>query len=147
MKCRKKEKNLNRLELLEEFYKQIEHNKYCYSKDSLMEIPKEEFKEEWNTENEKLKILQEMIEEEKEIQRSGINGDIVYTIMDSHGAGLTSVYDISTAIEKAEEYKRKYIRSFNSAVIYIEVDVGGKSEIIYTAQGYPNYNVNNEKEE
>ena len=36
---------------------------------------------------------------------------------------------------------------YRSDRIYIEVDVGGKSEIIYTAQGYPNYNVNNEKEE
>ena len=34
-----------------------------------MEVPKKEFKEEWNIENEKLKILDEMIKEKKRYKK------------------------------------------------------------------------------
>ena len=58
-------KNLNRLELLEEMHDMAIHNKYCYSKDMLMNTPKKEYIDEWNKENEKLELIQELINEEK----------------------------------------------------------------------------------
>ncbi len=56
---------MNRLELLEEMHDMAIHNKYCYSKDILMNTPKEEYIDEWNKENEKLELIQELINEEK----------------------------------------------------------------------------------
>lgn len=58
-------KNLNRLGVLEELKTMSYHNKYCYSTDQLMTIPKPEYEEEWHKENERIEIIEELIEEEK----------------------------------------------------------------------------------
>lgn len=55
---------MNRLELLNQWLEMTNHNLYCYSKDFLMNEPKEEYKEEWKKEKEKSKLIKEFIEEE-----------------------------------------------------------------------------------
>jgi hypothetical protein len=56
---------LNRQELLQEFYDDISHNLYCYSADSLMTQSKSGYEMEWNKELEKLELIKELINEEK----------------------------------------------------------------------------------
>ena len=58
--------NLNRRQLLYQFYHEILHNVICYSEDALMTKPKAEYREQWYEEQEKLEIIQEIIEEENE---------------------------------------------------------------------------------
>ena len=56
---------MNRYELLDELYKETQHNLYCYSVNSLMEQPKDGYEEQWHNEQEKLELINELIQEEK----------------------------------------------------------------------------------
>ena len=56
---------MNRMQLLKEYYEQEQYNLLCYSKDYSTNIPKDNFIREWKNEKEKIKILQQMIIEEK----------------------------------------------------------------------------------
>lgn len=56
---------MNRLDLLNEINEEICYNLHCYSEDALMTKPKSGYEEQWNKENEKLEIIQELIDEEK----------------------------------------------------------------------------------
>lgn len=56
---------MNRQQLLEEFFSGITHNLSCYSEDSLMTKPKKEYEDSWYREKEKLEIIEELIQEEK----------------------------------------------------------------------------------
>ena len=56
---------MNRLELLNEINDEICYNIHCYSTDVLMTKPKLGYEEQWSKENEKLEIIQELIDEEK----------------------------------------------------------------------------------
>lgn len=57
---------MTRLEFLKELKEQIEYNIRCYSKDIILGLPKDEYKKEFSEENEKLIIVNKMIQEEKE---------------------------------------------------------------------------------
>lgn len=60
---------MTRLEFLKEIEEQIEHNIRCYSKDiAILGLPKEQYKKEFEEENEKLDIVKKMIQEEKKRQ-------------------------------------------------------------------------------
>lgn len=59
---------MNRYTLLKEFYDLTAHNLYCYSADSLMTRAKDGFEESWYKEKEKLELIEELIEDEKQIQ-------------------------------------------------------------------------------
>lgn len=56
---------MNRMQLLKEYYEQEQYNLLCYSKDYSTDIPKDNYIKEWKKEKEKIKILQQMIIEEK----------------------------------------------------------------------------------
>lgn len=56
---------MNRMQLLKEYYEQEQYNLLCYSKDYSTDISKDNYKKEWKTEKEKIKLLQEMIADEK----------------------------------------------------------------------------------
>lgn len=57
---------VTRLSLLLEIKQQINHNILAYSTNYLMNEPKEDFKNDWYLEKEKLKLIEQMIKEEKE---------------------------------------------------------------------------------
>ncbi len=57
---------ITRLSLLLEIKQQINHNILAYSTNYLMNDPKEDFKNDWYLEKEKLKLIEQMIKEEKE---------------------------------------------------------------------------------
>lgn len=56
---------MNRLQLFKEMYEMSTHNLLCYSKDYLMAKPKKCYIKEWKKEKEKVKLLKELIAEEK----------------------------------------------------------------------------------
>lgn len=54
---------MNKLQLLKEVYDQEVHNLMCYSKNYLMEEPKEQYKNEWAECKEKILLLEQIIDE------------------------------------------------------------------------------------
>ena len=61
---------MTRIELLEEMQKMTYHNLLCYSSNYMMNSAKSGYENEWNRENEKAKLLQEMITEEKKREKN-----------------------------------------------------------------------------
>lgn len=59
-------RNLTRLELFKEIYDMELYNALCYSKDFLMTEPKEQYVAQWKKVKEKVQLLNEIIEEEKQ---------------------------------------------------------------------------------
>lgn len=57
---------MTRLEFLQDIENMVNHNLLCYSKNYLMTEPKEQYKEQWQREQEKSKIVNQMIKEEKQ---------------------------------------------------------------------------------
>jgi tRNA A22 N-methylase len=55
---------MTRLEFLEQLKEEVCQNILCYSANYLMTKPKDNYREEWLEENEKLKNIEEMIKEE-----------------------------------------------------------------------------------
>lgn len=143
---------MNRLELLQEIYEQVEHNKYCYSKDNLMNFPKDEYIRQWNQENEKLKILEEMIDEEK--NKTKFTKEHIlrmypkteYYVCNSNGGLLAGTIKLEEAKEYAEKYKKEYLNdSLNNHLGVFVYDKNGKN--IYVAKGVQNKFENEETEE
>lgn len=56
---------MNRLQLFKEMYELSTHNLLCYSQNYIMTKPKKGYIKEWKKEQEKVKLLQELIAEEK----------------------------------------------------------------------------------
>ena len=98
---------MDRLELLQEMYNMATHNLLCYSENYLMDKPKENYKEEWNTEQEKLDILKEMIEEEKN------NNFHIYT----------SMYNLRNSKEKRHNKDLAYLENRSKQIsCYLTAD-------------------------
>ena len=57
------------MQLFKEMYELSCHNLLCYSQDYLMNKPKSGYTKQWNKENEKVKLLQEVIEEERQKEK------------------------------------------------------------------------------
>ena len=62
----KTEDKITKLSMLKELKENIEHNILCYSSNYLMTQTKKEYAKEWETENKKLQLVNEMITEEKQ---------------------------------------------------------------------------------
>ena len=67
---------MTRMQLFKEMYEMVCHNLLCYSQDYLMSKPKTEYIKQWKTENEKVKLLQEIISEEKQKEKIKNNPEI-----------------------------------------------------------------------
>ena len=138
-------KNLNKLELLSEMYEMTEHNLFCYSENSLMTKPKNKFIKEWNREKEKLELLKEMIEEEKQTMKAkNINftqkhrlkmyPNTIYYVRNSNGRFLAYSIELEEAKRYAEEYKTEYMKDkLNNKVGVYVFDKEGKN--LYVAKG------------
>ena len=57
---------MNKIDLLTEFKDKLNHNLLCYSSDYLMNIPKKQYVKEWKETQEKIKLVDELIEQEEE---------------------------------------------------------------------------------
>lgn len=61
---------MTRIELLEEMQEMTYHNLLCYSSNYLMNSAKDGYENEWKRENEKAKLIEEMITEEKKKEKN-----------------------------------------------------------------------------
>ncbi len=57
---------MNRMQLFKEMYEISTHNLLCYFEDYLMQKPKGRYIKEWKREQEKVKLIKELIIEEKQ---------------------------------------------------------------------------------
>lgn len=65
-KALEKNNGISRLSILKELLEQTEHNVLCYSDNYLCSKPKKQYVKEWVRENKKVKIIKDMIKDEKE---------------------------------------------------------------------------------
>lgn len=65
-KALEKSNGISRLSILKELLEQTEHNVLCYSDNYLCSKPKKQYIKEWVRENKKVKIIKDMIKDEKE---------------------------------------------------------------------------------
>lgn len=65
-KALEKNNGISRLSILKELLEQTEHNVLCYSDNYLCTKPKKQYVKEWVRENKKVKIIKDMIKDEKE---------------------------------------------------------------------------------
>lgn len=109
---------MSREELLKEFYEMTSHNLYCYSADGLMSKAKDGFENSWKKEQEKLELIKELLEEERESKFK------VYYAMEN----LYTEKDIRLNMELAYLEDRK-----NGVSCYLtadEINEDGKAEYI-----------------
>lgn len=57
---------MNKIDLLTEFKDMLNHNLLCYSSNYLMNTPKKQYVKEWEKTQEKIKLVDELIEQEEE---------------------------------------------------------------------------------
>lgn len=144
---------MGRLELFQEMYNLTTYNLLCYSQSYLMDKPKTNCEKEWNKENEKAKLLEEIIEEEKQkkmgFTRKGILSmypNVQYYVINSNGGLLAGTVKLVDAKKYAEQYKKEYLNDpLNS---HLGVGVYNKEGInIYNAIGNQNKFEDEEAEE
>ena len=62
-------KSLNKFEVLKEYKEMLTHNLLAYSSDYLMNKPKKQYVKEWEETQEKISLVEEMMEDNKQINR------------------------------------------------------------------------------
>lgn len=136
---------MNRLEIFNEMYDLSTYNLLCYSADYLMTKPKPEFVQEWKKAREKVNLLKEIIEEEKQKERGGnmsftqeqilkMYPDVKYHVKNSNGGLLAGTSDLDKAKKYAEEYKKEYLQdSLNNKMGVYVYDKEGNN--VYVAKG------------
>lgn len=148
---------MNRLQLFQEIYNFYTYNLLCYSKNYLMEEPKEKFAQEWKTEKEKVELLNEIIKEEK--QKEGVEDmsftqeqilkmypDTQYYVRNSNGGLLAGTPDLKEAKKYAERYKKEYLQdSLNNHLGVYVYNKEGKN--VYVAKEKQNDVAKEETEE
>lgn len=109
---------MNRLELLKEFKELLNHNLLYYSSNYLMDKPKNDCDEEWKKTQEKLNIIEEMIEEEGKEKLSFTQEKILkmypntqFYVRNSNGGLLAGTMELQEAIKYAEKYKNEYLNN------------------------------------
>ncbi len=144
---------MTRIQLFREMYEMSCHNLRCYSESYLMNKPKVGYTKQWKKENEKIELLKELIEEEKNREKNCKYNQILneypniqYLVKNSNGSLLAGTYRLEDAKETAEVYKKEYLKDplNNKLDIYV-CDKQGKN--IYVAEGKKSCIKNEEKEE
>lgn len=126
----RRQKNLNKIDLLKELEDSLYHNLLCYSENNSMDKPKEQFVKEWKKTKEKIGIVKEI---RKDVQRN-IKEDIWYLVRNEEQDVLGSFCTLNQAIAFAEKKKKEYMRKYDSSKVWVEIE--GDSEEIYVARGY-----------
>lgn len=144
---------MNRLEVLKTFRELLNYNLLCYSENYLMSKPKKEYIEEWESTQERLNIIEEMIVEEERGKMSFTQEQIIrmypnvqYYVRNSNGGLLAGTVYLKDAKKYAEEYKREYLQDkLNNHVDVFVYDKHGHN--IYVAKGIQNKTGQKETEE
>ena len=144
---------MTRMQLFKEMYEMSCHNLLCYSESYLLDKPKVGYTKQWKKENEKIELLKELIEEEKNREKNckykqilNEYPDIQYFIKNSNGGLLAGTFRLEDAKKSAEEYKKEYLKDTlnNKLNIYV-CDKQGNN--IYVAEGKKSCIKNEETEE
>ena len=147
---------MTRMQLFKEMYELSCHNLICYSQNYLMNKPKSGYVKQWNKENEKVKLLQELISEEKqkeEMKNMSFTQEQIlkmypntqYYVRNSNGGLLAGTIELQDAKKYAEKYKQEYLNdSLNNQLEVYVYDREGKN--VYIAKGNEN-NIENEETE
>lgn len=131
--------SLNKFDLLKEFMDMLNHNLWCYSSDALMNKPKQQYIKEWELTQEKIGLLEEIMEDVKKYKKE----DVWYLVRNDKFDVLGSFYTLNEAIAFSEKKKREYISNYDRTKVWVEID--GESNEIYVARGYKNEKENEEE--
>ena len=120
------------MDLLKEFEDILCHNLFCYSKDWLMNTPKEKYVKQWKETKEKISLVKEIMKDVK----LNIQEDIWYLVRNEELEVLGSFSTLNQAIVFAEKKKKENMRNCDSSEVWVEIE--GESEKIYIAKDYEN---------
>ena len=123
---------MNRVDVLNEYKDMLNHNLLCYSSNGLMNKPSKKFVKEWETTQEKIGLLEEIMEDVKKYKKE----DVWYLVRNDEHRVLGSFYTLNEAISFAEKKKKEYMRNYERTKVWVEID--GESNEIYVARGYEN---------
>lgn len=102
---------MNKLELLTEIYNSEVHNLMVYSKNYLMENPKDDFKKEWNESKEKVKLLEELIDDVRNNEKS--KEQVINKILVTSKEQLDELYNSSAltlvGLENSDECINQFV--------------------------------------
>ena len=121
---------MNKIDLLKEFMDMLNHNLLCYSSNGLMNKPSKKFVKEWETTQEKIGLLEEIMEDVKKYKKE----DIWYLVRNDEFDVLGSFYTLNEAIAFSEKKKKEYMSNYDRTKVWVEID--GESNEIYVARGY-----------
>ena len=121
---------MNKIDLLKEFKDMLNHNLLCYSSNGLMNKPSKKFVKEWETTQEKIGLLEEIMEDIKKYKKE----DVWYLVRNDEYRVLGSFYTLNEAISFAEKKKKEYMSNYDRTKVWVEID--GESNEIYVARGY-----------
>lgn len=123
---------MNKIDLLKEFKDMLNHNLLCYSSNGLMNKPSKKYVKEWELTQEKIGLLEEIMEDVKKYKKE----DVWYLVRNDEYRVLGSFYTLNEAISFAEKKKKEYMRNYERTKVWVEID--GESNEIYVARGYEN---------
>lgn len=79
---------MNKIDLLKEIMDMLNHNLLCYSSNTLMTKPKQQYIKEWELTQEKISLLEEIIEDVKKYRKE----DVWYLVRNDEFDILGSFY-------------------------------------------------------
>lgn len=138
---------MNKFEVLKEYKEMLTHNLFAYSSDYLMYKPKKQYVKEWEETQEKISLVEEMMEDnkqriKKEVSAISFSKDQIlnmypnmqYYVKNSNGGLLAGTIELDDAIKSAEKYKKEYLNDKlnNHLGVYV-YDKAGKN--LYVAKG------------
>ena len=138
---------MNKFEVLKEYKEMLTHNLLAYSYDYLMNKPKKQYVKEWEETQEKISLIEEIMEDNKQIVKEEVRSisfskdqilrmypNMQYYVKNSNGGLLAGTVELDDAIKFAEKYKKEYLQDKlnNHLGVYV-YDKAGKN--LYVAKG------------
>ena len=138
---------MNKFEVLKEYKEMLCHDLLSYSSDYLMNKPQKQYVKEWEETQEKISLVEEMMEDNKERVKEEVRSisfskdkilrmypNMQYYVKNSNGGLLAGTIELDDAIKYAEKYKREYLQDkLNSQLGVYVYDKAGKN--LYVAKG------------
>ena len=136
---------MNKFEVLKEYKEMLYHNLLSYSSDYMMNKPKKQYVKEWEETQEKISLVEEMMEDNKERVKEEVRSisfskdqilrmypNMQYYVKNSNGGLLAGTVELDDAIKFAEKYKREYLQDKLNSQLGV-YDKAGKN--LYVAKG------------
>ena len=105
---------MNKIDLLKEFKDMLNHNLLCYSSNGLMNKPSKKYVKEWELTQEKIGLLEEIMEDVKKYKKE----DVWYLVRNDEYRVLGSFYTLNEAISFAE--KKKKVQEWEKPLLHGE---------------------------